>query len=112
MNDRIDKISIFMNKKFIALAICVGFLSACSDKNPMGWTQSDEDLAYETCELMRIPPLPDDYCSCTINRLASEMQKDDVERIGIQLIENGWDFSQIQGETGSTYKDIIKSCIN
>ena len=101
-----------MKKKVIGLAVFVVFLTACSETNPLGWSQSDKDLAYETCESMRMPPLPDDYCSCTINRLSTEMQKDDVQTIGMQLIENGWDFSQIQGETGSTYKDIIKSCIN
>jgi len=102
-----------MKSKKIFLIVFLSILtSGCS--NSMGWSSSEKEFIWESCEIMvGLEPIPDDYCQCYSERITTQLRPSELEDVGNKLLAVGFDPRKLPNASYfKRYKDVIKSCIN
>ena len=102
-----------MTSKHFFLIISLSILtSGCS--NSMGWSLSEKELIWESCEMMvGLEPVPDDYCQCYSERITTQLTPSELEDVGNKLMAVGFDPRKLPNASYfKKYKDVIRSCSN
>ena len=102
-----------MKSKYFFLIIFFSILTTgCS--NSMGWSSSEKNIIWESCEMMiGLESVPDDYCQCYSERITTQLRPSELEEVGQKLIAVGFDPRKLPNTSYfKKYKDVIRSCSN